>query len=223
MLTKDEGKGRDRIAINGGVALIDHGSHRTAWKITKYDEVVFMNKVRQLRRKIGEAMVMANYWKGLKNFVEEISYRTLAEKLIEEAETYAYDVACFDGNILLNEGIDELWDLGTGTGSPTAWNNANARLGVGDSSAAESASQTGLQAASNKTYKGMNSGYPTAATQKGTWQADFTGAEANYAWNEFTVSNAADDTGKNLNRRVSAQGTKTSGQIWTLTLDITLS
>lgn len=223
MQANDYGKGMDRIGIGNRVGICEHANHTTLWQIAKYDEAVFDNSVRPIRDRIGEALVMADYWKRRGNLKEMLRYRTLAENLIWESQQHAYDISRIEGNILLNEGIDELWDLGTGTGTPTAWNNTNARLGVGDSSASESASHTGLQASTNKLWKGMNGGYPTAASQKGTWQSDFGSSEANYAWNEFTLVNATDDTGKNLNRKVSAQGTKTSGQTWTLTLDITLS
>ncbi len=127
-----------------------------------------------------------------------------------------------DGNMLLNEGINALWTLAAG-GSETAYNNANAELGVGDSSAAEAATQTDLQAASNKLFKAMDASYPTYGTsQKITFRATFTGSEANFAWNEFSVRNG-NAANKNLNRKVSSQGTKTSGQTWQVTLDITLS
>jgi hypothetical protein len=46
----------------------------------------------------------------------------------------------------------------TGTG----WNNANAFLGVGDSSTAEAATQTELQAATNRFYKAMNATFPSS-------------------------------------------------------------
>lgn len=127
------------------------------------------------------------------------------------------------GNILLNEGINLMWTLVAG-GSGTAFNNANSYLGVGDSSTAESASQTGLQASTNKLYKAMDTGYPTYGTsQKITFRSTFGGSEANFAWNEFTAANGSSDSATNLNRKVSAQGTKTSGQTWQLTLEITLS
>ena len=50
------------------------------------------------------------------------------------------------GNLLLNEGIGELLDLACGLGTPTAFSNANAYIGVGDSVTAEAATQTDLQA-----------------------------------------------------------------------------
>lgn len=128
----------------------------------------------------------------------------------------------FEANIALNEGLQELIDLICGLGSPTKWDNANARLGVGDSNTAESASQTGLQGAS-KAFKAMDSGYPQRSGQTCEWRATFGPAEANFSWQEFTVVNAADDSGKNLNRKVADKGTKTSGETWTLSLQITFS
>jgi hypothetical protein len=94
---------------------------------------------------------------------------------------------------------------------------------VGDSNAAESATQTGLQAATNKTYKAMDATYPQRSNQTAEWRATFGSAEANYAWEEYTVVNAASDTGKNLNRKISSKGTKASGETWTLSLQITFS
>jgi hypothetical protein len=133
-----------------------------------------------------------------------------------------YEMSKFDGNMLLNEGITELLTLLIG-GSATAFSNANAYLGVGDSSTAEAAAQTALQAATNKLYKGMQASYPQVQNQTVTFRAQFGGAEANFAWNEFTAANGSSDSAKNLNRKVSPQGTKTSGQTWTLDLSITLS
>lgn len=134
-----------------------------------------------------------------------------------------YEVKTFKGNCLLNEGINELWTILCSAGG-TKWDSANAYLGVGDSSAGEDAAQTGLQAETNKLYKAMEATFPTYGTsQKATWKSSFGSAEANFAWNEFTVSNTNSDTGKNLNRKVSSQGMKQSGQTWELTLEITLS
>ena len=128
-----------------------------------------------------------------------------------------------EGNILLAEGIGEVWDLVCGLGSPIAFSNANAYIGVGDSTTAESAAHTDLQAASNKTYKAMSATYPQRSGTTVTFQSAFASGDANYAWQEFTVSNTSSGTGKNLNRKVSAQGTKASGQTWTVQLQIALS
>lgn len=126
------------------------------------------------------------------------------------------------GNILLNEGITTLLNLLTGAAA-TAFNNANSYLGVGDSTTAEDAAHTGLQATTNKLYKAMEATYPQISGQTTTWRAVFGATDANWAWNEFTIANGVDDTADNLNRKVSAQGTKASGQTWTLDLQITFS
>lgn len=155
------------------------------------------------------------------NYKTRWTIRRYAERgAFERGE--AYEVSQIEDNILLNEGIQLLEDLLMGAGG-TAYNNANSRLGVGDSSAAESASHTGLQAATNKFWKAVESGYPSRSNQTITWRAIFGADDANFAWNEFTVVNAADDSGTNLNRKVSNQGTKASGQIWTLDVTLTIS
>jgi hypothetical protein len=127
------------------------------------------------------------------------------------------------GNLGLNEGLGELIDIICGLGTPTKWDNGHAYLGVGDSNTGESASQTGLQAATNKTWKAMDGGYPSRSNQTAEWRATFGSSDANYAWEEYTVVNTADDSGKNLNRKCSSKGTKTSGETWTLSLKITFS
>lgn len=125
------------------------------------------------------------------------------------------------GNLLLNEGITELLTLLIG-GAGTAYSNANARIGVGDSSVAAAATQTDLLAATNKLYKGMDGGYPQVTAQKVTFRATFSSTEANYAWNEITVDNGA-AAGKNLNRKVQAMGTKAEPATWVVSLEITIS
>jgi hypothetical protein len=130
-----------------------------------------------------------------------------------------YKIIEREGNCLLNTGIDEMWDLITGASS-NYFNNANAQIGVGDSSTAADPSQTDLQAGTNKTYKGMESGYPTSTSQKATFKASFGASDANYAWNEWVVKQAS--SAICLNRKVESLGTK-SGGTWTLEVDITLS
>jgi hypothetical protein len=125
-------------------------------------------------------------------------------------------------NLGLNEGIQALLELITGISTPTKWDNANARLGVGNSTTAAQATDTGLLGAS-KTFKGMDAGYPQRSNQTLEWRATFGSAEGNHAWEEYTVVNAADDTGQNLNRKVESKGTKASGESWVLSLKITCS
>ena len=104
----------------------------------------------------------------------------------------------------------------------TAFNNANARIGVGDSSTTFAAGQTDLQAPVNKLRKAMDATYPKRAANVLTFRATFGTAEANFAWNEWGVFNAA-SAGQMLNRKVEALGTKTSAQTWQLTVNLTLN
>ena len=133
-----------------------------------------------------------------------------------------YDVSEIPGNLLLNEGITALLTLLIGGGG-TAFNNANAYIGVGDSSTAAAASQTGLQAATNKAYKAMETSYPSVSAQTVTFRSVFGSSDGNFSWQEFTVANGNSDSATNFNRKVSDQGTKASGQTWTLDLAITIS
>lgn len=140
------------------------------------------------------------------------------------------------GNLLLNEGLQRLEDLSMiatvlsnqVAGNP--WSNGNAFTGVGDSSTAEAATQTDLSAATNHFYKAMNATFPSRSAQTVSFQSDFTTTEANYVWAEWTISAGATTASgagftvgtTNLNRKVAALGTKSTGT-WTLTTTIALS
>ncbi len=140
------------------------------------------------------------------------------ERLAFLGNTSPYEVIEGEGNCLLNTGIDEMWDLIVGDSS-NHFNNASAQIGVGNSNTAANASQTDLLGAS-KTYKGMETSYPTSTSQKATFKASFGESDANYTWNEWVVKQSS--SAKCLNRKVDALGTK-SGGTWTLEVSITLS
>lgn len=141
----------------------------------------------------------------------------------EALKLFGTEQTCeFSPNLLLPEGITAIWTLACSTGA-TKFDNANAYLGVGDSSTAESASQTGLQASTNKLYKAMDATYPQISGTSVIFRSTFTANEANFSWNEFTVANGNSDSAVNMNRKVSAQGAKVSGQSWEFTLTITIA
>ncbi len=122
-------------------------------------------------------------------------------------------------NVFLNEGINDIWNKVVGTVG-TAFNNANAECGVGNSTTAENATQTGLIGGS-QLYKAQDGSYPSGAGagQNVDFRSTFTGSEANFAWEEFCTRNGV-APGIDLHRTVSAQGTKTSGQTWVLTITL---
>jgi len=144
------------------------------------------------------------------------------EELELEFKKLLYGKKVSVGNVFLNEGINLIWTAVCG-GSFTPFNSANAYIGVGDGTEAADPTQTGLRG-TNKYYKGMDTGYPTFGTgQKATFRSTFGGTEANFAWNEWTVANGPGDGYVNINRKVEALGTKTSGATWILTVELSIS
>lgn len=104
----------------------------------------------------------------------------------------------------------------------TAFNNANAHIGVGDSSTAHAVGQTDLQAASNKLRKAMDATYPSGGSNVITFRSTYGTSDANFAWNEWGVFNAS-SSGTMLNRKVESLGTKTNTQTWQFTVTLTFT
>ncbi len=140
-------------------------------------------------------------------------------------------------NLLMYGGASCLWQCLIGNGTVTAgasltyFNNAQAGIGIGDSTTSPVATQTNLQASTNKLRVAMSSTYPIhtdgvivgAATI--TFQGSFSSGQANYAWNEVALFNSTTDgVGRMLNRLAPSGGfgTKASGT-WTMAIAITLS
>lgn len=123
---------------------------------------------------------------------------------------------------ITNAGVVVVASALIGDGGKTLFNAANAYLGVGDSSAVFSASQTDLQAAANKTRRAMDSTYPQRSSNVLTFRSTFSTGDANYTWAEHATFNASSG-GDMLNRKVEALGTKTSAQSWVLTVTHTLA
>lgn len=139
-----------------------------------------------------------------------------------------YESIDIDGNLLTYGGGSILWGLLIGE-ALTNFANANAYIGVGDSTTAAAATQTDLQAATNKLRKAMDATYPqhTDGTGASTnaqvvFRSTFGTSDANFAWQEWAVFNAS-SAGRMLNRKVESLGTKTSAGTWTLTCTLTLS
>ena len=122
-------------------------------------------------------------------------------------------------NTMLNEGVDIIWDLIAEDNSTDYFTNSLARVGTGTGTTAANATQTGLFA--NAVYKAMEATYPLTTTAN---RIDFKGSygsgDANQAWEEFTVDNGASPN-DNLMRAATSKGTKSSGETWTLEIQIT--
>jgi hypothetical protein len=103
----------------------------------------------------------------------------------------------------------------------TAFNNANAYIGVGDSSTATTAPMTDIQASTNKLRKAMDATFPSLSGQIMTWRSTFGSSDANFAWQEVALFNAS-TSGTMLSRGVSSLGTKASGTSWVMSYTITI-
>lgn len=103
-----------------------------------------------------------------------------------------------------------------------AFSNANAHIGAGDSTTAFAATQTDLQAATNKLRKAQEASYPTRSGNVLTFRSLFGTADANWAWQEWAIFNAS-SAGVMMCRKVESLGTKTSAQSWQVTATITIN
>jgi len=144
-------------------------------------------------------------------------------------------------NIFLIVGVQALWNQAVGSGTANSssaaagadayYNNAQAMIGVGDSTTAAANTDTDLDATTNKTYVGMDASYPSitgGSSENIVFRATFGTSAANYGWNEFVVnnrngSNSTTSGGSTLDRVVSSQGTKAVGQTWQPSLTLTIS
>jgi len=136
-----------------------------------------------------------------------------------------------EGNLLVYGGADVLWQGLIGSLSTAQhFDNGNALIGVGNSTVAAAATQTGLQASSgNRWYGAMSTGYPSHSTGTGStsnadvsFRAVASTADANFAWQEWGIFNSTSG-GRMLNRRVESLGTKTASATWTFTVKLSLS
>ena len=143
----------------------------------------------------------------------------------------AFETVEIEGNVLTIGGASIQWQTLIGNGGAGAlqyYNNANAHIGVGDSTTAAADTQTDLVGAS-KTRKAMDATYPlhtdstgTAGSKSIAFRSTFATTDANHAWDEWGVFNASTG-GRMLNRKVEALGTKTSAATWVLTITLSLA
>lgn len=106
--------------------------------------------------------------------------------------------------------------------SVTAFNNANAYTGVGDSTTSFAAGQTDLQASTNKLRKAMDATYPQRSSNVLTFRSTYANSDAVFAWNEWAIFNAS-SSGTMLNRKVESLGTKLNTQSWIFVASVTVN
>jgi len=160
-------------------------------------------------------------WKDPDGEVEKLSRSGLvADDIVGLYPELFIDSVKFRGNVALNEGLQQLIDVICGISSPTLWDNANARIGVGSDSTPADPTDTGL--IGTTAFASMDGGYPQRSAQTASWKGTFGDGVAEFAWEEYTVDNGAVGD-VNLNRYVTSKGTKGSGETWVLTVELAFS
>lgn len=186
----------------------------TRTELTKWESRIF-DRVRE-NMKCGdsefESVMRDERAKGIEEFIDFTS----------KVGGAPYEIHIVHGNLFLYTGINNIWNLVCGAGGTTAYNNANARIGVAESATAANATQSDLQGAT-KTYKAMDATFPTSgSSQQATFKSTFASGDANNVWQEWIVDNGATALIK-LNRKVENLGTKVSGATWALTVNLSLA
>jgi len=201
--------------VGAAVAVEDKLNWSTHWTLVKYDEDI-------------DALVEDSmpFWaKGPMRNMPRAKARAAEIREQFQNELEPAEVIEWDGNMLVNCGINELLQLLIGAAA-VAYANATSSLGVGDSNAAAAAGQTDMQAALNKVYVASAAAYPTVAGQTVTFQSSFGAAVGTWAWEECGAFNAAAPVPPGdimLNRVVQSLGTKAAAATWVLSLAITIS
>lgn len=130
-------------------------------------------------------------------------------------------------NDITTAGFEHALDKIFGLDSVPALDNAEAWLGVGDSTTPFSIAHTDLQGTTNKVYRHMDATYPSRVGQTVTLRATFPAGEASFAWREYGIlwsaTAGAASPGGLFSRRVQNLGTKAAGDTWILTAAVTLS
>lgn len=241
MASSDQASGADALAIvrYPGPLFTETPHLKGVWRVEKFDAPVEWY-AREWARLHGTQADMAAA-QGMRAFSDLPAHLQLAADALMRGDKAPYDVSEFT-NLLLNAGINALWNIffgntsgantsGAAAGANAVFNNAQARIGVGDSTTAAAATQTDLQAATNKYWQVMDATFPSVSGQAISFKITVASGNANFAWQEWGVdncggSNATSTTrsgGAMLNRAVAANGTKASGATWVPTATITLS
>lgn len=201
----DNARGRDNLGVSARVPLGDLCHATTHWCVRRFDE-------------------------DSTSWLDEqgISNPTLAD--FRKYHIQPYKVTELEGNLITNAGWTRLMNLLTNQGATQALDATHARIGAGNSSTAETYTDTDLGAAAGSANRWFQvvTGAGTLGTRTLAFSASFASADGNFAWNEFGI-----DFGTASGNTVSAplfnhkagiaQGTKASGQTWTATATITFT
>jgi hypothetical protein len=203
----ERGRGTDQVGVGVAAPVAEHATGTTDWLFERWDE----DQTRWAVRRSGLAAPQGADFHRLK--------------------IAPYSVTEHHGNLIVNAGWTRILNLAT-AGGGQALTATSGRIGAGNSSTAAADTQTDLQAAAgaaNRWFQVLSTG-PTVSVDQITLAAAFGTADGNFVWAEFgidigtpTVTSSAVVNATLLNRAVSAQGTKASGQTWTATATLTFT
>lgn len=229
------------------------GAFKGTWHIERFDAPIEYYALRAQKGRgvhVAESEIAAQVIHAF-----DAQTRVLADQMMRR-DKRSYNTTEFEDtfdNLFTTSGVAALWNqaanggfANSGAAVPKnfAWfNNAQAVIGVGDSSTAATASQFDLQAATNRLWVAMDATYPTlpaSTSNQNVFRSTYGTAQANYAWAEFAIANdngsnvtipgsaarsavSGANNGNLLDRVVSSQGTKTSGQTWVPSMTLSIS
>lgn len=157
--------------------------------------------------------------------------------LVTQGLFAADDIHVEDGNLLTTAGLGRLTSLLEGAGG-AVFNNAQAIVGVGNSSTAAAVGDTALGGNGSTTtawYQGADASYPTQSGGVINCNATIGTANANWAWNEWclAIGTGTITPGGTLasvatsplmfNHKVASLGTKVNTAIWVIQTTCTIS
>ena len=198
----DAGRAADALGVTVGAGPAESGRGTTIWRIERWDP----EAVAWVRRRTGIAEPLGRHFHALR--------------------VRPYAVSEVVGNVITNAGWTLLMTLLTG-GSGQAMDATHTRIGVGNGTTAADYADTDLDG--SDTWFEPVSSAATLGTRSMQFSATFGASVANFDWEEFGLditsgtASAGSTVGLLFNRRVSSQGTKASGQVWTATATVTFS
>jgi hypothetical protein len=210
----DFGFGQDSLGVRVGTHFAEAGRAKGLLLVERWDQ----EQTDWVSRKLGgEAAGRPGFFQP-----KGRDFRTLGVAPYSITEGYP--------NSIVSTGWERVLQLAIGGGG-TTYASANCRIGVGTATAATTTAMIDLQAATGPTgrYWAMLDATPTTsagtATRRLSFVATFATGVANIAWQEEGIDQGVATgtgavVGQLLNRLVSNQSTKVSGQTWTATFSL---
>jgi hypothetical protein len=206
-MSDDVGRAVDGIGVGALAALAETPRGTTIWRVERWDE----DATRWVTRRSGLLKPAAD------------AFRRLLVPSYETSEVV--------GNVVTTAGWTRASNLLTNQGATQALDATHTRIGAGDGAGTAAAGDTDLSASAGSSHRWFQlvSGVGTVSTNTLAFTASFASADGNFAWNEFgiDVGNTASSNAVAAllyNHKTSiAQGTKASGQTWSVTATVTFT